>query len=326
MTRTVAVLAALAIATPTPARAYLKYGVRVGSTVVDVRWDRPVEYFIVDRSVPGVTIAGLGDAVTRAFATWQNVPAAAVQSRFVGTVSSGLATDGRTTFGFVERPDLDRVLGGTSLMLDAETGVILEADVFFNARFTWSTVDGGQPGRVDLQSVALHEIGHLLGLGHSAIGETEIADGGRRVVASGAVMFPIAFAAGVTADRVLQPDDIAGIGDVWPRSSAEGSAGSIEGRVTKNGTGVFGAHVAAMHLETGAIIGNFTLDADGHFAIASLTPGAYVVRVEPLDDVEAESFFSTAVDVDFRVAYAPRVVVVPRGGRSALVTVEVRPK
>ena len=32
--------------------------------------------------------------------------------------------DGRTTLGFLDRPDLDRVLGATSFILDSSTGAI----------------------------------------------------------------------------------------------------------------------------------------------------------------------------------------------------------
>ena len=81
----------------------------------------------------------------------------------------------------------------------------------------------------------LHELGHLLGLGHSAIGETERnACGSRRVIGSGAVMFPIAHSSGATADRMLQADDIAGIADLYPAPAAL-DTGGIVGRVTKNG-------------------------------------------------------------------------------------------
>ena len=83
------------------------------------------------------------------------------------------------------------MLGATSFVVDTLTGEIVESDVFFNSIFTWSTAAAGDASRFDLQSVATHEIGHFVGLGHSAIGETEIRpDGGRRVLASGAVMFP----------------------------------------------------------------------------------------------------------------------------------------
>ena len=65
--------------------------------------------------------------------------------------------------------------------------------------------------------MALHELGHLLGLSHSALGETErTSTAGRRVVASGAVMFPIAMTAGAVANRVLQADDMAGVSDLYP--------------------------------------------------------------------------------------------------------------
>lgn len=332
MTRAVTLVLVLvmALSSPAPAWAYLKFGVQIGSTTQEVRWTQPVRYFVSERSVPGVSATEFRDAVGRAFATWQAVPSATVQAEFLGsTIASPNAFDGRTTLGFLDRPDLERVLGATSLMLDANSGAIIEADVFFNTRFDWSTLEAGQAGRVDLQSVALHEIGHLLGLGHSAIGETELQPGGgRRVLASGAVMFPIAMTPGAIADRVLQPDDIAGIFDLYPAGSAAAAAhsSSINGRVTKNGAPLFGAHVVAFHLQTGTLIGNFSLGDNGQFVIAGLEPGAYLLRVEPLDDADTSSFFASSVDVNFQVTFAQKVVVAPDDGTSEAVTIEVRPR
>lgn len=321
------VVASIVIGLPAPAFAYLKFGVRIGGDLVNVRWNRSVSYFISERTVPGVSATDLRDAVGRAFATWQAVPTANVQSQLVGfTQAEPGEEDGRTTFGFLDRPELDRVLGATSIILDASSGEILEADVFFNGRFSWSTSPAGEPGRMDLQSVALHEIGHLFGLGHSAIGETEMVAGGRRVLGTGAVMFPIALSAGSIADRALQPDDRAGIADLYPRAGFDESASSISGRITKNGAGVFGAHIAAFNLETGEIVGGFTLNANGDYVIGALPPGPYVVRVEPLDDADPESFFPGITDVNFTVTYSPRLVIAPGGGNADGVNVEVRPK
>jgi hypothetical protein len=317
----------MVVGSPAPAAAYLKFGVRVGETTVDVKWTRPVPYFITERDVPSVNASALRDAVGRAFATWQAVSDAAVQSQFQGfTIAPPGSQDQRTTFGFLDRPDLDRVLAATSFLLDSVTGEILEADVFFNTRFDWSVAAAGVVGRVDLESVALHEIGHLLGLGHSGLGETEMDPSGRRVVASGAVMFPIAMSPGAISDRQLQADDLAGIRDLYPGAAFSRETSSISGYVKKNGVGVFGAHVAAFNLETGDLTGGFSLNVEGEFVIGGLSPGTYLLRVEPLDDADLESFFTGPIDIEFQVGYAPRAVVAPAGGGADPITIEVRPK
>jgi hypothetical protein len=53
-----------------------------------------------------------------------------------------------------------------------------------------------------------------------------------------------------------------------------------------------------------------------------------VVRVEPLDDAEVDSFFDDAseVDVDFAVTFLDHLAIVPRGGSSASVTIALRGK
>ena len=84
----------------------------------------------------------------------------------------------------------------------------------------------------------------------------------------------------------LQPDDRAGINDLYPTAEFSEQTSSIGGRITKNGSGVFGAHVAAFNLETGALVGGFSLESDGTYVVAGLSPGSYVVRVEPLDDAD----------------------------------------
>jgi hypothetical protein len=317
----------IALGWPAPALAYLKFGVRVSTGVVDVKWNRPIPYFVTERSIPGVSANQLRDVVARALATWQAAPHTSIQSQFQGfTVAPPGLQDGRSTIGFLDRPDLDRVLGATSFLLDASTGEILEGDVFFNSHFDWSVEPSGEPGRVDLESVMLHELGHLLGLGHSALGETEMIPGGRRVLASGAVMFPIAFSPGSIADRQLQPDDLAGISDLYPTSSFTAATSSISGRLTKDGNGLFGAHVTAVNLATGQMIGGFSLTTQGEYVIAGLAPGSYVLRVEPLDDADTDSFFAGPVDVDFRVTYGARVVIAPEAGGADPLDIQVRPK
>jgi len=324
-------ITALMLVASGPASAYLKLGSRVQSRIVTLKWSSlPIRYYVTDQGSPGVTAADFQRAVTRGFSTWGAVETASVTSQFAGfTQARPFSDDGMVVLGYQNRPELDRTLAATTFMVDVTNGEIVESDIFFNTAFQWSTATAGEAGRFDVESIALHEIGHLHGLGHSALGETEIRSGGRRVLGAETVMFPIAFNAGSTADRALRADDIAGISDIYPRTGAGSRVlGSISGKVTKNGGGVSGAHIIAFNPSTGALVGGFTLGNDGAFTIAGLEAGTYVLRVEPLDDGDLESFFdnSTTVDLDFGVRFHDRVVVVPRGGGTGNVEIRVTPK
>lgn len=313
-----------------PADAYLKLGARVAGRTVTLRWGTfPVRYFVTDRSAPGVSAPQMQQAIARAFASWQAVDTAQISAEFVGfTTANPVSNDGRTTLGFVNRPDLDRVLGATSFTLDTVTGDVVESDIFFNTFFEWSVAASGEANRFDLESIAVHEVGHLLGLAHSALGETEVRPGGRRVLGSEAVMFPVAFSAGTIQGRAIKADDIAGLSDIYPNDEFRRTTGSISGKVTKSGQGVIGAHVTAFNPKTGRLVGSFSLSGDGSFTIAGLEPGPHLLRVEPLDDGDIESFFDATlgVDVNFRPKFYERLVVVPRGGGTRNADIVVQPK
>ena len=64
------------------------------------------------------------------------------------------------------------------------------------------------------------------------------------------------------------------------------------------------------------------------FVIGGLEPGPYVLRVEPLDDGDVESFFDLTLNIDanFRPKFHDRLVVVPRGGGAGDVEIRVEPK
>jgi hypothetical protein len=322
---------AIVVALSGPVLAYLKLGSRVQGRMVTLRWrEFPIRYYVTDQGAAGVSATAFQSAVERAFSTWNAVESAETSSQFAGfTQARPSADDGMVVIGYLNRPELERTLAATSFLVDVTNGEIVESDIFFNTSFPWSTASAGDTGRFDVESIALHEVGHLHGLGHSALGETEVRPGGRRVIGAEAVMFPIAFSAGSIADRTLRPDDVAGITDIYPRNNAASRRlGSVTGRVTKNGAGVVGAHVVAFNPATGALIGGFTLNDDGTFTIGGLEAGPHVLRAEPLDDGDIESFFdrSLNVDLDFGVRFHERVVVVPRGGGTRDVEIRVSPK
>ena len=332
--RTVAALALLlaaAVSAPAVVSAYLTLGTTINGRTVMTRWTAmPINYYVTNRSIANVTAAQLQTVVAQSFATWAAVPTASLSTTFAGfTNAEPVRDDGATVIGFQRHDELDRTLGVTSFTLDRTTGALVEADIFLNSIFDWSTAAGGEANKYDVQSIVTHEEGHLLGLGHSLLGETELRPtGGRRVLGKRAVMFPIAFAAGTVLDRTLQDDDIAGISITYPTAQFLRDKGSVSGRVTLDGAGVFGAHVVAFNPQTQEMVGGFSLNTNGQFVIDGLTPGIYVLRAEPLDDADVTSFFdsSTTVDIGFKASFSPTLVTVPHGGSGNAVEIKVTRK
>ncbi len=310
--------------------AYLKLGYTLNGRLVGLEWTTPVAYRVTSRDIPGVTASQLQSTVAASLGVWASPRNVGISSQFLGFTSAEPATqDRQTVIGFRFRPDLDRTLGAASFEFDAVSGQFIGADIFINSFFEWSVAPNGDSTRFDLQSVMTHEIGHLLGLGHSALGETEPrAGGGRTVLGKRAVMFPIAYPRGSILDRTLQTDDIAGITDIYGSSQASRDLGGISGRVTLNGSGVFGAHVTAFNMATGDLVGTFTLNNAGDFVISALEPGVYIVRVEPLDDADADGFFDddSPPNLNFRATYFSKQVAVPKGGTSGSIEIKVRSK
>lgn len=319
-----------ALCVVTPVDAYLKLGVSVGGQLVGLKWDRRIDYFVTNQDVPGVSAPQLQVAIGRAFSTWSAVPRTGITHNFGGfTGAQPVGGDGVSVVGFRARPELDRTLAAASFEVDDVTGRILEVDIFFNTTVPWSVAATGLSGNFDIESVGLHEAGHLLGLGHSALGETEIrAEGGRRVLGKRAVMFPIAYPAGNIEDRTLEADDRAAITDIYGNAEAERGTGALRGRVTLNGQGIFGAHVTATHTTSGDTVGGFSLTSQGEFVIGALSPGIYIVRVEPLDDADIDSFFDDdgTVNIGFAPAFYERLVAVPRGGTGPAIEIKVKSK
>ena len=143
-------------------------------------------------------------------------------------------------------------------------GRIADADVLFNGKsFAFTT--SKQPGRYDIQDVAVHELGHLLGLDHSGW--------------AGASMFPYVDPA-VILHRSLSSDEAVGMRAVYPSGTWARITGTI--KRASNGSVVKGAHVVARD-PGGRPVGAALTNASGVFSVQGLAAGSYTLCVNPLD-------------------------------------------
>ncbi len=144
------------------------------------------------------------------------------------------------------------------------SGVISDADILFNgADFAFTTEDA--PFAFDVQDVATHELGHLLGLDHSGW--------------AGATMYPYVDPT-VILHRSISGDDERGLRDAYPA----GTFSTITGRVTRaaDGTAVAGANIAALDAD-GRTIAGALATSSGNYALKGLEAGDYTVWASPLD-------------------------------------------
>ena len=187
-------------------------------------------------------------------------------------------------------------------------GAISDADVLFNGKGFRFTTEG-TPGRFDVQDVATHELGHLLGLDHTGV--------------AGASMYPYVDTT-VSLHRSLAEDDAGGLRHAYP----EGPQARLTGRVLRSvgSGGVAGAFVCARD-EHGRLAGSALADSSGSYVIGGLTGGTYTVYARPLDQpVSAANLTSGhTVVTDFEAGHASGTHVVGPGDTGAVPDLLVGP-
>jgi uncharacterized protein (TIGR03382 family) len=184
----------------------------------------PFSFYIDSRTLrPGGLDQNLmRNAVERAIGTWNGVQCAYPKLRSQGFTGSVVPSPGDSFDAFSvvpvwvtssNDPDIE-VLGNLTFVAGislprAYAGVLQTCDVYFNGVFTSWSMDPVTPdNHMDVETVALHELGHCLGLGHFG----NYFDGVmHQVVEAGQSL------------RVLGTDDVTALCQRYPLQGAYGS-------------------------------------------------------------------------------------------------------
>ena len=261
----------------------------VGEAWFNVPAGGPIEYYIDSQ-----TRSSYIPAIDAAHATWEQY--SAIQFVNSGGIDAPLFSTGfGDTFNTHSFAATDVLFGAfgvafTPTVRVVATGEILEADVYYNPKARWSTNDNPRGRKIDLQSVAFHEVGHFHGVSHTGVTD--------------ASMFPT-IQPGIQG-RSPEPDDQIAPALFYPEGQLP--TGSISGRIIHGDDpddGIVGGLVFAFRADEEPIetfdqayaqtysgtdktllpAADNTLGPNsGHYHLQGLPPGDYFVFLVPVGD------------------------------------------
>ncbi|HJT66732.1 MAG TPA: matrixin family metalloprotease [Pyrinomonadaceae bacterium] len=259
-------------------------------TVHRIRWPKRTIEISFSNSLltPSANIKPDSDVVgaaKRALARWSSLANInfVVNWTAASSVSPAEGGDGVSLITIADTPDnelfnSDSTTARTRVFFNPETGAIAEADISINPQpraedgteLQFST--DGTPGTYDLEATFTHEIGHLLGLEHSAVLGSTMQS---RQAFNGTFGLP------AVTERTLSEDDRQKIRTLYGPGQR---LGSIDGRLFDNRAPgalkpLSGVSVWAENLATGRVMASAITADDGTYELAGLAAGQYRVMV-----------------------------------------------
>jgi hypothetical protein len=185
-----------------------------------IRWKAPQVTYLIN---PSGGPPGSVEAIRAAMRTWNAVSGSGFTFEDGGTtaLTAGQANDGANVISFAPlggsvaacvESDFETqkcLVSRNSIWIDRGGGEIIESDIVFNTDFPWSTTDS--PDAVDVETTALHELGHSLFLADVTRGQGTAGSSDDPAKAMFTGTFPLGL-----IKRTLHQDDMDGVSALYP--------------------------------------------------------------------------------------------------------------
>ena len=240
------------------------------------KWPLPRLSFVFNPNFPDQSLSGTPeeqiDIILCAARSWETQTRAGFEMRYLGETAIDRTLDDGVNAVFWADRDGNGALAATLLGFHVDTNQILSFDIVFFSRtngaaLRWSGPGEPPGGSFDIGGVATHELGHALGLSHSAV--------------PSATMFESAGSRGL-ALRSLDPDDQAGVEFLYGSPNPAEPGLEVTGVDPDLGSPQGGEEV----LITGS---NFTYDSDTELRIDGMTVASSRWTVESCDLIRVTS-------------------------------------